>query len=223
MHSVELPAHLNPAKTSGSQRARYFESITATSTALLVIDMQNHWVDQRGKSYVETAAGIVPNINRLAGRMRELGGTIVWVSVSFGKDGRSAWPMYFENLEDAKAARDDLVPGSEMHRLWHELDVSDDDILLEKDRFSAFIAGASSLEETLRERSIDTVLVTGVATNICCETTARDAMMLDFRTVMIHDANAARTDDDHIAGLRTFAQVFGGVLSTEEVVARLKA
>ena len=86
----------------------------------------------------------------------------------------------------------------------------------------AFIAGSSDLEELLRGHGIDTVLIAGVATNICCESTARDAMMLDFRTVMIEDANVARTDEDHIAGLRTFAQTFGAVMSTDDVISRCR-
>ena len=68
----------------------------------------------------------------------------------------------------------------------------------------------------------DTLLVTGTLTNVCCESTARDAMMRDFKTVMISDANAARSLADHLAGLRTFVQVFGDVRSTKEVVALLE-
>lgn len=223
MHTVKLPAHLNPARDPTTQRGRYFARLDGPRTALLVVDMQKHWVDPDGRSYVETAAGIVPNINRMASALRQKGGVVVWVTVSFAAQGRAAWAMYFENLETATEARSDLTPGNEMHNLWPELDVQEQDLRVEKDRFSAFIAGASNLESALRSRSVDTVLVAGVATNICCESTARDAMMLDFRTVMIDDANAARTDDDHLAGLRTFSQVFGAVLSTDEIMQRLHA
>ena len=87
---------------------------------------------------------------------------------------------------------------------------------------SAFIQGASPLEDRLRQASIDTVLITGTLTNCCCESTARDAMMRDFRTLMVHDANAARTDEDHVAGLRTFVQVFGDVIDTDRAIALLQ-
>ena len=224
MHKTKLPAILNPALDEKSDRAKFFNDFEPGNTALLVIDMQNHWVDKDGLSYVENAHEIVPNINRIADHLRTSGGMVVWVIVSFSDAGRSAWPMFFERLENADEgaqARKALTPGSPMHDLWPDLDIHVGDPIVSKDRFSAFIAGSSNLEELLRGHGIDTVLIAGVATNICCESTARDAMMLDFRTVMIEDANVARTDEDHIAGLRTFAQSFGAVMSTSDVITRL--
>ena len=53
---------------------------------------------------------------------------------------------------------------------------------------------------------------------MCCETAARDAMMLDYRVIMVSDANAARYDEDHAAGLTSFYQSFGDVRTTDDVV-----
>jgi ureidoacrylate peracid hydrolase len=64
-------------------------------------------------------------------------------------------------------------------------------------------------------------LVAGTATNFCCETSARDAMMLDYRVVMVHDANAARYAEDHAVGFATVFQSFGDVMSVEQVVHEL--
>lgn len=225
MHKIKLPSSLNPALDDNSDRARFFSEFDPDKTALLVIDMQNHWVDKDGLSHIQNAHEIVPNINRIADHLRTSGGMVVWVVVSFSDAGRSAWPMFFDHLENAKdgaRARTALTPGNPMHDLWADLDVHVGDPIVSKDRFSAFIAGSSDLEELLRGHGIDTVLIAGVATNICCESTARDAMMLDFRTVMIEDANVARTDEDHIAGLRTFAQTFGAVMSTDDVISRCR-
>ena len=72
---------------------------------------------------------------------------------------------------------------------------------LTKTRYSAFIQGSSNIERLLRDRGIDTLLVTGTATNVCCESSARDAMMLNFKTIMVTDGNAATDDDDHNASL----------------------
>jgi ureidoacrylate peracid hydrolase len=224
VHKVRLPEDLLARIGRIGRRRDYFAAFDPAATALLVIDMQNHWVDPGGGSYVETARGIVPNINRLAERLREAGGLIVWIKASLSDSGRGAWSMLFECLDDpatGRVQRAELIPGHPMHELWPELDVRPDDLMVSKDRFSAFVRDSSDLEGLLRARGIDTLIVTGVATNICCESTARDAMMLDFRTVMVEDANAARTDADHLAGLRTFIQVFGGVLSTDEVIDRI--
>lgn len=69
--------------------------------------------------------------------------------------------------------------------------------------------------------NIDTVLITGTKTNICCESTARDAMMLDFKVVMVSDCLAALSDHEHQAALENIIQQFGDVLTRQEVVARL--
>ena len=79
------------------------------------------------------------------------------------------------------------------------------------------------MEWVLRERGIDTVIVTGVQTNMCVESTARDAMMLDFKVFMPHDAAAARTDDDHLAGLRTIGQVLADIRPVSDLLALVAA
>ena len=114
-----------------------------------------------------------------------------------------------------------LTAGSEGHQLWAALEVRAEDLIVEKNRFSAFIQGSSDLAEILRQRGIDTILVTGTVTNVCCESTARDAMMLNFKTIMVTDGNAAVTDQDHNASLCAFYLTFGDIMSTEMLIACL--
>src|SRR6266852_3551841 len=95
------------------------------------------------------------------------------------------------------------------------------DLRVRKATYSAFMPGSSDIEAQLKSRGIDTVLITGTATNVCCESTARDAMLLDYRVMMISDANATWTDEEHAATLNTFMMFFGDVMSTDEAVARL--
>ena len=75
----------------------------------------------------------------------------------------------------------------------------------------------------LRSLGIDTLLITGTKTNVCCESTARDAMMMDFKVVMVSDACAALSDEEHRATLETIIQQFGDVLSVNEIAERLVA
>jgi ureidoacrylate peracid hydrolase len=70
-------------------------------------------------------------------------------------------------------------------------------------------------------QGIDTVLITGTLTNCCCESTARDAMQLNYRVLVAADANAALTDKEHAATLHVMAMVFADLYSTDEVVALL--
>ena len=226
MHNVKLPAPLLKSIRDNDRRQRFFIAFAGPRTALLVIDMQSHWVHPHGACHVAHAAGIVDNINRLAAALRVAGGTVVWIQSTLTLDGPQAWPMLFDCIADEATAdleRRELMAGSPMHELCRELDVRDGDWFAAKCRFSAFIPGASDLGPRLRTAGIDSLIVTGVTTNICCESTARDAMMLDFRTVMIDDANAAYTDEEHLAGLWSFAQVFGDVLSTADLLPRIGA
>lgn len=226
MSVAEPVADFMETQWADEQKRAYFAKLSPRRTALLVIDMQNHWVDKDGMSYVATAKDIVPNINRLASSLRDAGGHVFWIVSSFGSSGRKLWPMLFEDLENpvtGAATREEITPGHNMHALWPGLDVQQSDHHVHKDRFSAFIAGSSNLERQLRDLGCDTIVVTGVATHICCESTARDGMMLDFRTIMVEDGNAARSREDHLAGLRTVARVFGCVMTTDQLTHKISA
>ena len=74
----------------------------------------------------------------------------------------------------------------------------------------------------MRSLDIDTVLIAGTKTNVCCEATARDAMMLDFKAVMVSDCCAALSDDEHRSALENIIQQFGDVMTSEEVLERLR-
>ena len=91
-----------------------------------------------------------------------------------------------------------------------------------KNRYSALIPGSSPLERVLRGMQIDTILVAGTKTNVCCESTARDAMMLDFKVVLVEDCCAALSDDEHRSALENIIQQFGDVMTAEEVLVRLR-
>ena len=106
-------------------------------------------------------------------------------------------------------------PGQELHA---ELRAQPGDIFAEKQRFSAFIEKYSDLPRNLEAHGIRNVAIAGMLTNFCCETSARDAMMLDYRVAMITDANAARFDDDHDAGFQTVYQSFGDVVTADELL-----
>jgi len=100
--------------------------------------------------------------------------------------------------------------------------VRDEDIRAWKTRHSAFVHGHGNLQEQLQEAGIENLLIGGTVTNFCCETTGRDAMMYDYRAVMVSDCNAARFPEDHAAGMTTFFQSFGDVYTSDEVIAVLE-
>jgi ureidoacrylate peracid hydrolase len=118
-----------------------------------------------------------------------------------------------------------IEKGSNSAALHDGLVVDACDVLLDKPRFGAF--HGTDLELILRSRGIDTVIVSGIATNVCCETTAREAMVRDFRVLFLSDATAATRMGDltaeelQEATLATLGTVFGQVLTVEEVIQKI--
>lgn len=219
MHDFAFPDYVIERVMAKRGRLRVFDAFAGSKTALVVIDMQHFYVAE-----VATARGIVPNINRLAHAVRDRGGEVVWACMTAGAGEESLWPLYhdaFFTPEKGRNHRESLTEGAPGHALWPELDALEDDTYVFKNRFSAFIQGACDLDEQLRSRGIENVLVCGTATNFCCETTARDAMMLGYRVAMVSDGCAARYDEDHAVGLTSVFQSFGDVLTTDEAITDL--
>jgi ureidoacrylate peracid hydrolase len=206
-------------------RLHVFDRIEPRRTALLVIDMQNAWL-RPGAAWEQPAArAIVPNVNRLARATRAAGGLVVWIQATHAREGKNYWATFFDNFtrENRLEGSLALTEGHPDHDLYYKLDLASHDVIVKKLRFSPFIHGSSDIEQTLRSRGIDTVIVCGTRTNVCCETTARDAMMLDFKVFMVSDATAAASEREHIAGLMTVFKVFGDVRPTGEIIGLLEA
>jgi ureidoacrylate peracid hydrolase len=224
MHQFSVPQSVIDRVVARRGREHVYENLDPAKTALVVVDMQNAFMlPGVAHALCPMAEQIVPNINRLARAVRESGGTVVWIKTTFKQDALKNWSTYFEMVTPQQGAKRiaALTAGSKGHELWAALDVWPADLIVERTRFSAFIQGSSDLAEVLRDRGIDTVLITGTVTNVCCESTARDAMMLNFKTIMVTNGNAAVTDEDHSASLCAFYLTFGDIMSTEMLIARL--
>jgi ureidoacrylate peracid hydrolase len=225
MHKVNIPQAYIDRVTARGGRAHSVESLNANKTALIVVDMQNYFMGEGQPSECPVAREIVPNVNRLADTLRRAGGLVVWIQTLAGRETLESWSTYYERMtpEKGEGRISGMSPGGSGYDLWPDLDVREADEVVIKNRYSAFIRGSSNLEEMLRRRGMDTILITGVSTSTCCESTARDGMMLNFRTMMISDGCAAPDDYLHNATLNNFYLQFGDVQSTDDVVALLDA
>lgn len=229
MHQFELPKDVIERAVARQGRVHSFESMDGPATALIVIDMQNYFMKEGQPAAFATARDIVPNVNRLAKAMRRAGGSVIWIQTESGLETDMVKPDGWWALrekyrpENWEKRRVGLSDGTEGYALWPGLEVVAEDQTVIKRRYSAFVQGASNLEEILRGRHIDSIVITGVATNVCCESTGRDAMMIGFRTLMVSDGNAAGSDEIHRASLIGFYSTFGDVQTTDEVIALLKA
>jgi ureidoacrylate peracid hydrolase len=225
MHTVSIPQSIVDRVIAKRGREHIYEDLEPAKTALIVVDMQNAFMlPEVAHALCPMAEKIVPNVNQLARVVRETGGKVIWIKTAFRDDALENWSTYFEMVTPQQGAKRiaALTPGSKGHQLWATLDVRADDVIVEKNRFSAFIQGSSDLAGLLRGHGLDTLLITGTVTNVCCESTARDAMMLNFRTIMVTDGNAAVTDEDHNASLIAFYLTFGDIMSTDMLIACLE-
>jgi ureidoacrylate peracid hydrolase len=223
MEEPQVSAHVVESVIGVRGRVHTVDRLDPERTALIVIDMQNFFVEEGQMVSVPAARGIVPNVNRLASATRDAGGTVVWVRMTLDDSELDTWSVFLpiNGTPDKRHEFASLEHDKPAHRLWAELQTQPDDLFVDKNRFSAFIHGSSNLQALLDERNIDTLLIVGTLTNVCCESTGRDAMMLNYRVLMVDDANATITDEMHRATLDNFLTFFGDVQTTEQVLALL--
>ena len=225
MHKVSVRQHIIERVLARRGRYHWFEHLDPARTALVVIDMQSTFCEPNGPAEVPGSRAIVPRINALTRQLRPLGVPVIWVLHANSRLGaKSDWEIFFDNVVASEVRNrtiESLLPGRQ--KVWPELVTAAHDLTLVKIRYSAMISGSSSLERVLRNLGADTILIAGTKTNVCCESTARDAMMLDFKVVMVEDCMAALSDEEHLATLETFIQQFGDVMTGDEVLQRLQA
>jgi ureidoacrylate peracid hydrolase len=227
MHNVKIPDHIVERVIRRRGKAHIHDDLVPATTALLVVDMQNGFLLDEYAAYpCAEAMNIVPNINRLATALRETGGTVVWIRNTVNEEEEKNWSQWYELAagdpeRSAKrtAAFQKDAPG---HQVYAGLTIEPDDETVLKYRYSAFIQGSSDLHERMQAKGIRTVIVVGTSTNACCESTARDAMMLNYKTIMVSDGTATRTDEEHNATLSAFYAIFGDVMETDQLIACLR-
>lgn len=220
MVTYVVPASIREILIRRRGRVRLFESIDRAKTAFLVVDMQNCFCAPETPFEVPAARSIVNNINYIADECRKADIPVFWVKHVNENDG-SDWSFFYSTFLRSNARElvlAHLSRGTWGTELYKDLKVLESDHVLTKNRYSAFLPYPSAVEGRLRELNKNLIIIAGTKTNVCCESTARDAMMLDFGVIAVSDAMATTTEEEHIASLNTLVQSFADVLSTEEVV-----
>ena len=224
MHDIRISEEIIERVIKRRGRFHLHDSFDPTCCALVVIDMQNAFCKPGAPAEVPASRGTIANINRLAQALRERGGDVIWIVSEFHcNGGKSEWENFFKHMvagEVRARTMQYMSPGQEGGKLWHKLKVDKNDIHLVKNRYGCLSPGASKLERVLRSRAIETLLIAGTKTNICCETTARSAFDMDFNVVMIEDCCSTLSDREHQATLESIIQQFGDVMTAEEFIAR---
>ena len=196
-------------------------ALVPSRAALINVDLQRCFVEG---SPLASPGGlaVVERVNRLARACRQAGALVVHTRSSIKPDRSNAGVM----AELVPAFIIDLyAEGAGSAELHDALEVDPADIIVGKPRYRAF--HGTDLEQILRSRGIDTVIITGIATNICCETTAREASQRDFHVFFISDATATMemggvpAEDLQRAACASLAQVFAQVVTLDEILGKI--
>jgi nicotinamidase-related amidase len=178
---------------------------------LVVIDLDTATVGAN-----DECRRVVPRVNELAAAVRRSGGVVAWVLSHM-----AVMPKHFAAILGVELATkyfDDGQPDGNGTTLWHELQTLPKDVVAIKSGASAFFPGKCDLKEQLDPLGIDTVLIAGAVTNICCESSARDAAELEYKVIMVSDALSGHAHGLHEATLATFYRIFGDVRPSTDII-----
>jgi ureidoacrylate peracid hydrolase len=199
------------------------DTLPATKTAFVVVDLQNYFTQPGYQGETPPARATFAAVNRLAEAVRAAGGLVVWIQTC--ADGADQfWSHHHAKMLTPERSARRLVELSRTHSgfaLAPGLDAAPQDPRVVKRCYSALAPGSSELDAVLKQHGITHVLIGGTVTNACCESTARDAMMMDYATVMVQDALSAVTPQEHVDCLHHWMLFFGDVLESDEVIERL--
>jgi len=183
-------------------------SLDPRRAALLVIDMNVHFASSDGRSYLPMAELIIPNVRELVDRWRTIGTEVIFTR--HGHQGEHDLGMLGKFFSDWIATDEpdaEIIP---------ELTPLDSERVIRKNTYDAFLD--TPLQSILEEKGIDQVLVTGVLTHMCCETTARSAFCRGFEVYVAVDAMASKSEDHHLGSLLSMADSVAVMMSTREIL-----
>jgi ureidoacrylate peracid hydrolase len=202
------------------------QKVQPDHAAVLIVDVQNDFCAEGGAMQSEgrdisMAQAMVPRLTGFLDAARSARVPLVWIRSVFNNDPN--WYLSEVWLEQATRRRNGLYVERPVCQrdAWngdfYQLRPRPDEVIVTKNRYGSF--EGTDLDLVLRSRRIRTVVMTGVTTNVCVETTARQAFLKDYYVVFTSDCTAAYAQSDHEATLRNIDNYFGQVVRSDEVVA----
>ncbi len=195
-------------KQSNQQRGKTADFDPAT-TALLVVDMLKDFFDEGGAMVLEGGKALYAPHRKLLAAARAARMPVLWLNQNLSPD---------DSLFEMRAVH--CLAGSWGAEIVDELPVEESDIIIPKRRYSGFFQTA--LDLTLRERGIDTVIVTGVVTNICVRSTVHDAFFLRYKALVPEDLVMATSPQAQQVTLYDIDTHYGDVTRLDQVLAVLQ-
>jgi nicotinamidase-related amidase len=173
-------------------------------SALMVLDMQRYFMEPAFGAFLPAS---VTALEKILYVIERFDGPIIF-SRHFNsrKDDRNLMGRWWRNLIEGRAS--EITPSLD----------SSKGTVIEKSHYSAFME--TGLQDLLDGMDIESVIISGLMTDLCCETTARDAFMRGFKVVFLADCTATETEMRHLSTLNVISRAFGEVLTSREFLLR---
>ncbi len=193
--------------------------LQSSKTALIVVDVQNDFCHKEGvfskykKVDLDQVQRAVTKLSDFIEKCREFNLPIIFVKTTHSQWTNSpSWLTRMKGL--AEKMRICLPDSWGSH--FYNVELKESDCIVTKHRFSAFVG--TDLDLILRSKGIENILVTGVVTNVCVETTARDGFNRDYNVILVEDCCGAYDSEEHAATLININKYFGTVATSGTVV-----
>ena len=174
--------------------------------ALLVLDMQKYFFDQKSHAYIPSGQAIIPVINNLIKYFSSLQLPIIFTKHFNEPETAGMMGTWWKELIDRNSSEADLID---------EIDATKG-TLIYKEHYDAF--WNSNLDIMLKDKDVRQVLITGVMTHLCCESTARAAFIRNYQVFFAVDGTATYSQDMHLASLLNLAHGFVKPVLSNEVL-----
>ncbi|MHA1345809.1 MAG: isochorismatase family protein [Candidatus Heimdallarchaeaceae archaeon] len=174
--------------------------------ALLVLDMQDYFLNKESHAFVPSSLSIINSIQEISKTIQEMGNKVIFSRHLDAENKSSTMNRWW---------KDNIKPDSDLSKITNLLNKQSIEVI-EKNQYSAFYE--TELENILKDNEIEQVIITGVMTHLCCETTARDAFMRGFEVFFVVDATATYSEELHLGTLRAISHGYGTCISSEEII-----
>ncbi len=213
---MKKEAYLNPQNTSQKIeewkheltfiKSHYPFSLDPSQVALLVLDMQDVFLNSDSHAFIPSSPTIVSNIQKLIAEFHSRDNLVIFTRHLSSENERDIMHLWW---------RTPILERDFSSFLTKKLDSSKSKII-QKNQYSAF--HSTELNSILQSKNIKQVIIAGVMTHLCCETTARAAFMNGYQVFFAMDATASYTEQLHLGTLRSITHGFGRCLSTKEII-----
>ena len=181
-------------------------SLNLNRAALLVLDMQNFFLERKSHAYIPSVETIIPTVNALIDAFSKINRKIVFTRHIDCTDANSLMKKMWRDLISLDSGLSSINSRINTNK----------GLVFNKTKYNAFYG--TGLDNHLRDNNIEQVIITGVHSHLCCESTARDAFFRDFEVFFVVDATATYSEQLHLGTLRAIAHGFGVCISSEEIL-----